>query len=1041
MASSAYQLTNPVVTASARPFNTSFLATNLFDAGTAEFASLTQGEVTAPFTTDPNNGTWVQFDFGTTVTIDRFAVAARQNAVDVVETNRLILSADPTFDSSDTIVTFTSPGVNGQGFVRKIAPVSGRYARWEVISRSNTGRNLGGKQMWFLNSPEGHNLLPAPAVINSAPAFNANYLANFAVNGDAGYANGSEYASLGIGAGMFIDFDFGASIKISGFDFWNRVVDRVTTFNLVFADTPDFNSPVATLPFTADLNGNQVNSGTFAPVIARYVRLQATGATGGNNTGVREIQFYTPANQPPFLIRAPQGATRLVGDSMTFSVGAAGEAPLYYQWFKGTEAVAGATNSVFTLTNLAVTATDSYSVVITNAFGSLTSPEVALTVIDPPVDITSELRAWYQMDDASFLFAGDVSGNELHGFLQGFYDDDTQWVEGRIFGALRFNAGGTQGSNEVVIVSDPSSLLDFSASPEFTLTAWVKGSPVQEEGGAVIARGTGGGGEQYSLDINGGAYRFFVRSASGAALVLPSTVRPNGTWQHVVAVYSRTLNRMKLYVNTVEVASATPFSTTLLTNQHEVSIGSRQVSTNEYNLNLSGVLDDVRVYARPLTPSDVAALYYDAPPAAPVIVQQPQNTSVALGTAGTLSVVVDGTVPLSYQWFKGAAPIAGATNVSLVISNAQITDDADYRVVITNLHGTATSELAHLTVIPFLNLSAAPVQVSSVFNATFPGTGAFDRLRMSTGPNTARWASATVGAPHWIYVDLGQDTQLEHVWLDWETASGSAFTLRIRSSAEGPSNNPDDWHTVASVSGYAHTGQGIDGADVMYNFLQSQVQMPGNISAAATTSIEPGPVVGRYLMLHAFPTTPTYAHVSVWEIQVKGNRLAIAPTVTLNTTTEQGVTLPVAELLSKTSDLDGDAVTLVSVGANSTNGAPVNSDGSTISFTPASGFSGADAFEYVVTDGHGINSTGRVEVLVYPGTVAGIHFSSTTWNNNSPTLTFEAIAGRTYQLQRATAITGPWTTITNLTAPGGGIIQFTDPEPAQPSAFYRVKYP
>src|SRR6185436_14726708 len=69
---SAYQLTNPVVTASARPFSAAFNATNLFDSGTAEYASLTQGAVSAPFTTNANDGTWVQFDFGGTVTFDRF---------------------------------------------------------------------------------------------------------------------------------------------------------------------------------------------------------------------------------------------------------------------------------------------------------------------------------------------------------------------------------------------------------------------------------------------------------------------------------------------------------------------------------------------------------------------------------------------------------------------------------------------------------------------------------------------------------------------------------------------------------------------------------------------------------------------------------------------------------------------------------------------------------------------------------------------------------------------------------------------------------
>ena len=116
---------------------------------------------------------------------------------------------------------------------------------------------------------------------------------------------------------------------------------------------------------------------------------------------------------------------------------------------------------------------------------------------------------------------------------------------------------------------------------------------------------------------------------------------------------------------------------------------------------------------------------------------------------------------------------------------------------------------------------------------------------------------------------------------------------------------------MASVYGYTQAAQGVDGADVMYDFLQNQIQMPGNTAPGATTSVEATPAVRRYLMLHAFPTTPTFGHVSVWEIQVQGNRLPIAPTVTLSTTTNHAVSITVADLLSRASDFDGDALALV----------------------------------------------------------------------------------------------------------------------------------
>src|SRR6187399_2456512 len=77
----AFQLPNPILTASARAFNASFTAPNVSDnnAGT-EYASLTQGAVSVPFTTDPNKGTWIQFDFLGPVTFDRFVMTARNNS-------------------------------------------------------------------------------------------------------------------------------------------------------------------------------------------------------------------------------------------------------------------------------------------------------------------------------------------------------------------------------------------------------------------------------------------------------------------------------------------------------------------------------------------------------------------------------------------------------------------------------------------------------------------------------------------------------------------------------------------------------------------------------------------------------------------------------------------------------------------------------------------------------------------------------------------------------------------------------------------------
>ena len=63
-----------------------------------------------------------------------------------------------------------------------------------------------------------------------------------------------------------------------------------------------------------------------------------------------------------------------------FSVGVSGTSPLSYQWNKNGTPISGATLSSLTLTALKWTNAGSYTVVVTNAVGSVTSATATLTV-------------------------------------------------------------------------------------------------------------------------------------------------------------------------------------------------------------------------------------------------------------------------------------------------------------------------------------------------------------------------------------------------------------------------------------------------------------------------------------------------------------------------------------------------------------------------------------------------------------------------------------------------------------------------------------
>jgi hypothetical protein len=71
---------------------------------------------------------------------------------------------------------------------------------------------------------------------------------------------------------------------------------------------------------------------------------------------------------------------------------------------------------------------------------------------------------------------------------------------------------------------------------------------------------------------------------------------------------------------------------------------------------------------------------------------------VTAGFSTTFAVIAGGTSPLSYQWTKGGAAIAGAIGSSLTIATTAASDAGNYAVVVTNVAGTVTSAFANLSV-------------------------------------------------------------------------------------------------------------------------------------------------------------------------------------------------------------------------------------------------------------------------------------------------------------------------------------------------------
>jgi hypothetical protein len=88
------------------------------------------------------------------------------------------------------------------------------------------------------------------------------------------------------------------------------------------------------------------------------------------------------------ILQQPQSQTVPLGTNATLWVSATGPTPLSYQWQFNEAAIAGATSTALTLTNVQTTSSGNYRVVVSDPAGSVVSAVAVLTVGDPPLRLT-----------------------------------------------------------------------------------------------------------------------------------------------------------------------------------------------------------------------------------------------------------------------------------------------------------------------------------------------------------------------------------------------------------------------------------------------------------------------------------------------------------------------------------------------------------------------------------------------------------------------------------------------------------------------------
>lgn len=217
-----------------------------------------------------------------------------------------------------------------------------------------------------------------------------------------------------------------------------------------------------------------------------------------------------------------------------------------------------------------------------------TGPAGSLSDIGP--------RHWWKLDDAAGTTALDTGPGARDGTLL----NGAAWTTaGSIDGALLFDG-----------VNDQVDLGTLDVGAAFTISAWINLSGSASNIRTIVANKVGGGASNgFALFLN--AYnttdrRLILETGNGSAGANAATAAgavPVDGWVHVAAVVDRAAGVARLYVNGADATSGQAIRTDFGTAR-----ATRMAAFADGQFTFAGGLDDLRIYPRKLSVSEVAQL-------------------------------------------------------------------------------------------------------------------------------------------------------------------------------------------------------------------------------------------------------------------------------------------------------------------------------------------------------------------------------------------------------------------------------------------------
>ena len=137
--------------------------------------------------------------------------------------------------------------------------------------------------------------------------------------------------------------------------------------------------------WTNDFSANDFSGYPWAIAVDNSSNAFVAGSDGNDYV---TIKYSSVPPTDPHLLQSPQAQTVLAGDTLSLLIVPGGTAPFTFQWFKETTVLDGATNAALAYSNAIPSLSGLYSVVVSNALGSITSAPVVLAVV--PLLITTQ---------------------------------------------------------------------------------------------------------------------------------------------------------------------------------------------------------------------------------------------------------------------------------------------------------------------------------------------------------------------------------------------------------------------------------------------------------------------------------------------------------------------------------------------------------------------------------------------------------------------------------------------------------------------------